>query len=94
MYVHKSTLTAGRGGERGSRPRRAASGAHSVFDVAQLRLYTVTIHEFDAALRAPELTLALKADPLLATFFVRIIDVRGPAPPKRGGLACTGAAQL
>ena len=64
--------------------------AASVFDVAQLRIYAVVIAELDGIMRAPDSIAATKADPLLATYFFRIVDVRASqttAAWRRGG-AC------
>jgi hypothetical protein len=46
-----------------------------VFDVAQLRIYAVLVAELGVLVRAPDCHEALRADPLLSTYFSRILEV-------------------
>jgi len=47
----------------------------SVFDVAQVRLFSVIIAEFNETVRSTDFISACHADPVLPTYLFRIIEV-------------------
>jgi len=58
-----------------------APAVRSVFDVAQVRLFSVIIAEFNETVRSTDFISACHADPVLPTYLFRIIEVRCAALP-------------